>query len=56
MVHRAANSVSNTIAEFPLSIQIVVLLDYVDDMFHLIAGDESNPTKMLEFIDSCVNV
>jgi hypothetical protein len=56
IVHRAATSVSNIIAEFALSIQIIILLDYVDDIFDLIAGPESNPTKMMEFIDSCVDI
>ena len=55
-VHRAAKSVSNIIAEFPLSIQCMILLDYVDDIFDLIAGSESTPTQMLNFVDSCMSV
>jgi hypothetical protein len=31
-------------------------MDYVDDIFDLIAGAESNPFEMMGFIETCLNV
>lgn len=56
IVSRAATSVSSLLGDFPLSVQTALLMDFVDDVFDLIAADQSTPDNMMEFIDTCLDV
>ena len=56
IVHRAATSITSVVTEIPLSVQCTLLMDYVDEVFDLVAGAESNPNEMFKFIDSCIDV
>jgi hypothetical protein len=56
IVHRAATSVSSVLTEVPLSIQTVMLMDLIDEIFDLISGEMSSPAECVKFIDSCLDI